>query len=282
MRRVSFLTFLSAALWLAVMPARAQEVDGPAGRDSVRAVPQGKALPAGGGVGAVMPSYFPVRPEAPQVPQFRVGRETAPPYYTNPTPMFRGDYSTGGTLAAWGGGRLYGTGYQSTLPGLGLQTGAGVGYARRLNERLFLQATVNATKLSMAHMTRMAATFGGVLTYRAQEHVWFNVFGGGGAGYFPNRTDWYYGGSVGFDLGPRFSLELGAQTYYDPATGRWTTMPVVVPTVKFSEQFQLGLDVGPIIYEIIRNAVHKDDHGLPGGPTVRPAIPGYKGRWGAP
>lgn len=281
MKRIFLLAVLGAALLFAAPSARAQEDRVPEVPDSLQTVPAGAGLqPVGAQAGAAALPDLPAGGMAadehpmtftpPPVP-----RRYIPPYYKNPSPLFKGDYSTGGTIAAWGDNRLLGAGHQTSLPGLGMMNDATLGYARRLNDRLYLQATVTATKLTMSHLTRMAADFGGQLTYQAQEHLWFNVFGGTAVGYFPNRPDWHYGGSVGFDLGERFSLELGVQRYYDPSTGRWTTLPVVIPTVKFPK-FDLGLDVGPILYEIIRRAVHKDG-GFRAGPMIRPDVPGYAG-----
>ncbi len=276
---------LCVALLLFAAPSiRAQEDRTRQVPDSVRTLPQvpgrepatllrtagkedgGAILPVQGTAVDERPMTFTPPPVPP---------EYIPPYYTNPSPMFRGDYSTGGPIVAWGENAIYGSGARYTLPGLGVQTEAGLAYVRQLNDRLYLQATANATKLSMMHLTRMAVDFGGRLTYQAQDHLWFNVFGGTAVGHFPNRPDWHYGGSVGFDLGERFSLELGVQRYYDPASGKWTTLPVVVPTVKFPK-FELGLDVGPIIYEIIRRAVHGGDS-FRAGPMIRPDVPGYAG-----
>ena len=288
MKRIAPMLLMAAALLMAVPQARAQEDrTRPEVPDSVRTLPQGADRPrsatsgtgtTAGAVDATLPTRraavdddaHPMTFTPPAVPP-----EYIPPYYTNPSPMFRGDYSTGGPIAVWDDNAIYGRGGRYSLPGLGVQTEAGLTYVRQLNDRLRLQAAANATKLSMTHLTRMAVELDGRLTYQPQEHVWFNVFGGTAVGRFPNRPDWHYGGSVGFDLGERFSLELGVQRYYDRSTGRWTTLPVVIPTVKLPK-FDLGLDVGPIIYEIIRNAVHKGDR-FRGGPMLRPEVPGYMG-----
>ena len=288
MKRIAPMLLMAAALLMAVPQARAQEDrTRPEVPDSVRTLPQGadrlRSAASGtgttaGAVNATLPTRraavdddaHPMTFTPPAVPP-----EYIPPYYTNPSPMFRGDYSTGGAIATWGDNAIYGRGGRYSLPGLGVQTEAGLTYVRQLNDRLRLQAAANATKLSMTHLTRMAVELDGRLTYQPQEHVWFNVFGGTAVGRFPNRPDWHYGGSVGFDLGERFSLELGVQRYYDRSTGRWTTLPVVIPTVKLPK-FDLGLDVGPILYEIIRNAVHKGDR-FRGGPMLRPEVPGYMG-----
>lgn len=49
------------------------------------------------------------------------------PYYTNPSPMFRGDYSTGGIIKGFENGVFYGSGEQTALPGIGLMNKASLG-----------------------------------------------------------------------------------------------------------------------------------------------------------
>ena len=276
--------------WLAIGPsAVAQEVDSVGlRRDSLRlsAVGQGQE-PAVRAAGEEPLLSVPVRTAAEPTMTFTAPdvSASAPPYYVNPSPLFRGDYSTGGVVLARRGHYLLGSGSRTTMAGLGVQTEAGLTYVRRLNDRLYLQASMSAAKLSMAHLTRMAAGFDASLRWQAQDHLWFTAFGGLSAGRFPNLAPYRVGGTVGFDAGSRFSLELGAQSVYDPATGRWTTLPVVIPTYRFSEKFQLGFDVGPLIYQLIRNAVDGRRWNAPdrrSGPTIRPQIPGYMGRWGAP
>lgn len=268
---------------LASVSLCAQEVQDSLRRDSLSSAPFQSIIPVDGGVelqeaeiDIVSSLSTPYANDTITMPIPSVPPEYILPYYINPSPLFRGDYSTGGVILSGRHSLLYGSGNRSTLPGLGVQTEAGLTYVRQLSDRLYLQATVNATKLNMMHMTRIAAMAGGSLTYQAQDHLWFNVFGGKGVGSFPNWADWHYGGTVGFDLGERFSLELGVQRYYDRSTGRWTTLPVVTPTINFKDKLRLGLDVGPIIYEIIRRAVNRKDN-FRGSPTIRPDIPGYTG-----
>jgi hypothetical protein len=65
-----------------------------------------------------------------------------PPYYINPSPMFRGDYSTGGVLREFHHGILYGTGGQTTLPGIGRMNEVSLGYMHRFNSQWSLQVGV--------------------------------------------------------------------------------------------------------------------------------------------
>lgn len=170
-----------------------------------------------------------------------------------------------------------GSGSQTSIPGIGRMNEAAVGYARQLNDRLALQASINAVKLNMSHFNAQAFGLSTALTYRADEHLWFTAYGSANMGRFPGMKTYQYGGTMGFDIGERFSLELGVERYFNSMTGRWETRPVVIPTYKFNDKFKLGFDVGPLIYEIIRGIVtDKKDHG--GGPMIRPEVPGYGGR----
>ena len=60
---------------------------------------------------------------------------------------------------------------------------------------------------------------------------------------------------------------MGVQRYYDAMRGRWETVPVVIPSNRFNK-FTLGLDVGGLVYEILRTLVFdKKDNG---SPTIAP------------
>ena len=144
MKRIAPLLLMAAALLMATPQARAQEDrTRPEVPDSVRTLPQGADRLRSASTGtatdaAILPARsaavddeHPMTFRPPAVPP-----EYIPPYYTNPSPMFRGDYSTGGPIATWGDNAIYGSGSRSTLPGLGVQTEAGMAYVRRLNDRL--------------------------------------------------------------------------------------------------------------------------------------------------
>lgn len=191
------------------------------------------------------------------------------PYYMNPSPLLRGDYSTGGIMGAWRHGTLYGAGSQETLPGIGRMNTASVAYMHRLGERWSLHAGVNALKANMPFATGQAVGLSGGLTYQATERLAFNVFGS----YYQGRTyggaSHGYGGSVTMGLTDRFSLEAGIQRRYNPLRGTWETVPIAVPSYRF-DKFSLGIDVGGILYELLHKVVI-DRGGHPGNPTLAPA-----------
>lgn len=222
--------------------------------------------------------YFPMTEPMRPLPKFTLPKREPDlrlPYQENLSPMFKGDFSTSGPMVRWRTGVLDARGSQITMPGLGRLNEVAFGFQQELNDRLALQATANAIKLNMAYFTTQSFNFSGALVYRAQDYLWFTAFGSVSAGGFPNLSPYGYGGTMGFDITDRFSLELGVQRYYDSTTGRWETRPIVMPGYRFNNGFKLELDVGPILYEVIRSIVidHKDRGG---GPTIRPDVPGFR------
>ena len=205
------------------------------------------------------------------LPSFSLKEELRIPYHINPSPLFRGDYSTGGVLRQFPHGAVFGSGSQTSVPGIGRFNNASLGYQHIFNDRLSLQLRANAMKINMSHITGQAFSTAGRLTYRASDRVAFNVFGSYDIGNSYGMSTNSYGATMSLDMSERFGVEVGAQRYYDAIRGGWQTVPVVIPYYRF-EKFKLGLDVGGIIYEILRSAVF-DNHGggdFGGGPTIRP------------
>lgn len=191
------------------------------------------------------------------------------PYHINPSLLFKGDYSTGGILHQWENGALYASGGQTSVPGIGRFNDASLGYQHALNDRFSFQVGVDATKVNMMMVTGQVFTTSGSLMYRASDRVGFKVFGsydiGNSYGMSTNR----YGATMTLDMSDRFGMEVGVQRYYNSMRGGWETVPIVIPYYKFNEKFKLGLDVGGIVYEILRSTVFKSqDWG--GGPTIGP------------
>lgn len=199
-----------------------------------------------------------------------------PPYYINPSPMFKGDYSTSGVLGSAGGGYFVGTGSQTSVPGIGRFNAAALGWQKQLNDRLQLQVMADAVKMNTAHFTGQSFGLSGQMYWQAQDRLYFRTFGGVGFGDFSGRPTYGFGGTVGFDMTDRFGIELGAQSYYNSLTGRWEVLPVVAPYYKFNK-FKLQMDFGPILFEIIRGAIEKHRGGSRReGPMIMPDVPGLR------
>lgn len=216
----------------------------------------------------------PVRQQSFRLPDFSLKNSYALPYYTNPAPLFRGDFSTNGVLKQFPNGALFGSGSQTSMAGLGRFNEASLGYLHTFNSKLSMQLSVDAVKMNMSHITRQALSTSGSLTYQLSDQVGLKVFGTYDIGNSYGMSTHSYGATMSFDMSKRFGLEAGVERYYDPMRGRWETVPIVIPYYRF-DKFTLGLDVGGILYEVLRNVVF-DKRGDRGGPTIappRPSIP---------
>ena len=184
-----------------------------------------------------------------------------PPYYSNSSPRFYGDYTTGGRIFP----NFYGSGMQETLPGLGRLNQASLFYRYDLNDYFSIQAGVNAVKYNFPMSVGQSLGTFGSITYHPTDRLRISAFGS----YSPDSRYGFnrntYGAAVGYDFTDRFGMEVGVQRYYDPQRG-WQTIPIVTPYYKFNK-FDLGIDVGGILYEILRSVVI-DKRG--GSPVIMP------------
>lgn len=204
-----------------------------------------------------------------RMPTYSFSNELHLPYYVDRNPLFRGDFSTSGVLWQSRHGAIYGTGGQETVPGIGRFNEASVGYSHIFNDRFALQVGVDAMKINRINF--VGETFGtsGRLSYQATDRLGFNVFGTYNIGNTYGMSTDRYGASVSLMMSDRFRMEVGAQRVYNAMTGRWETIPVAIPTYRFDNGFELGLDVGAIIYEILRNTSIGNGQRRE-GPTIAP------------
>ena len=223
-------------LLLGVQTASGQEDSTRVRRDSLRVGAGTPQLPVKSGISGVGVEEYRLEPSLEagrEVPVFRPVRRDPDlrlPYQENPSLRFKGDFRTEGSLWRWRTGQIYGMGSQTSLPGIGLRNEAAFSFEQELNDRLSLQATVDAVRMNMAYFNRRQSLgLSGALVYRAQDHLWFTAFGSARTGDFLNMQSYSYGGTMGFDITERFSLELGVQRFYNDLTGRWETLPVVMP-----------------------------------------------------
>lgn len=216
------------------------------------------------------PSYSSVQPPV-RMPHFSLRGDIRLPYYTNPSPLFRGDYSTNGVLHQFSHGALFGSGSQTSMAGIGRFNNASLGYRHIFNEQFELQVRANAMKINMSHITGQAFSTSGAFLYHPSDRVTFKVFGSYDIGNNYGMSSHNYGATMSVDMSDRFGMEMGVQRYYDAMSGRWETVPVMIPYYRF-EKFTLGLDVGGIIYEILRDVVFDKNRGIggPSGPTIGP------------
>lgn len=215
---------------------------------------------------SVVSPFYPIKQRL-DFSRFSLKEEIRLPYLTNPSPLFRGDYHTDGALKQFPNGILFGEGRQNSLPGIGRINEASLGYRHAFNQKLAFQLQVNAMKINMTHIAGQTFSTSGTLFYRPSERVTIKIFGSYDIGNSYGMSTHLYGGTLSVDMSDRFGMEMGVQRYYDAGRRRWETVPVVIPYYHF-DKFTLGLDVGGIVYEILRNVVF--DKQKRNAPTIAP------------
>lgn len=215
---------------------------------------------------ATYPSY--PSKQVNRLPDFSLKGDIYLPYQTNPSKIFQGDYRTSGILKQFSNGTLYGSGAQTSMPGIGRINDATLGYQHAFNRKLSLQLSANAMKINMAHITGQAFSTSGALLYRPSERVAFKVFGSYDIGNSYGMSTNLYGATMSVDISERFGMEVGVQRYYDAMRRRWETVPIAIPRYHFKKA-TLELDVGGLLYGILRDVVF-DKQNSGGGPTIGP------------
>lgn len=220
---------------------------------------------------------LPTKPDIPLLPQptlptvhLTLPKLPVIPYYTNPTPLFKGDFHTDGIFLPHRYGALYASGSQTSVPGIGRFNEASLIYMHRLNDKLSFQLAVDAMKVNMSHLSGQVFSTWGMMLYQATDKLGFRVFGSYAPGNTFGMTTHSYGGTLIWQVSDRFGLEMGAQRYYDSMRGGWQTVPVVIPSYRF-DNFKLELDVGGILYEILRGVIFDTKKNYnPRGATIAP------------
>lgn len=192
----------------------------------------------------------------PKVQKIKLHSPFYMPYYINPSLIFYGDYSTGGTIVP----NLYGFGSQSTLPGIGRINEASLMYRYFINDFWEIQVEMNAIKYNFPFSTGQSFGATGAILYRPVDKLTLKAFGS----YTPASAYGFhmnsFGGTIGYEFNDNWGMEVGVERRYDPMRRKWDTRPIAIPYYKFNKT-KIGIDVGGIMYEIIRSAKYKNQSG---------------------
>lgn len=151
--------------------------------------------------------------------------------------------------------------------------------------RVSLTGSVTGAKYHLDN--RLYNSFGvsGQLSYRINDRLTFNAFGGyqqNGGLYHSMATMPYlmrsnYGATMGVQVNDRFSIEMGAQRYYDPYSHKWMTAPILIPQIDINGN-KIGVDVGGILFQILHTLLsdYTNDYQAP-GPMGSPRPQGAPG-----
>ena len=219
-------------------PAAPSEAEGTA---YDRRTPTGQALP-------------PVNAAALTYPSFRFTPGVAPIY-------------------SWGSGSIYAAGGRTSMPGLmGLEQGS-LNLQQNFGS-LSIGLYAGASKYGYFRGLDTSWNFGADATYRFNDKLSLTVFGGyatSGGLPQPAIAGFYDVPSIGAFLDYRFAekwgVRMGVHSERSMLTGRWETRPMVEPYFMLFGQ-PLGIDVGGILYELLRS---KNDWG-PHNPTIAPPV----------
>lgn len=81
-------------------------------------------------------------------------------------------------------------------------------------------------------------------------------------------TSWLATGSADITLSDRWGVEVGAQAYHSLSSSHWEVVPIVKPYYRINKKATIGIDVGGIVYELLKSARGYS----PGNPTIGPPI----------
>lgn len=177
----------------------------------------------------------------------------------------------------WKGATAYASGSRSSLPGLiGIEQG-NLGFSQSLG-RFTLDAYASAAHYGYFRGLQTAYGFGGSLNYRLSNRISLTIFGSYYTDVHPltpamaaymNSSN--FGGYASFDINEHWGISVGAQAVHSNITNRWEPQPILAPYYKINGKAAFGLDVGGILYNLI-----KSKHGgyRRGNPTIGPPVGG--------
>lgn len=194
------------------------------------------------------------------------------------------DWQRSGIIAKAGEGYIGGFSSRQAFPAMGNMASAGIYITQPIGDNMTITAGLNGTKY---HFDRSAWNDYGIwgsASYRLNETLTLKAFGE----YYINPTyhsmasmamipSSSYGAALGIKVSDKFSVDVGAQRYYDVLSGKWRTVPIVAPTLKVWGQ-PISIDFGGLIYDILKSLIddyHAKKQTIPMGPMQpRPMQPG--------
>lgn len=140
---------------------------------------------------------------------------------------------------------------------------------------LTISLFASATKYGYFRGLSTSYGFGGSLSYDFNDKLGMTVFGSYASspvgmnqaamlGYVSSPV---IGGYLDWRFADHWGVKVGAQSYRSIAYGRWETQPIAMPYYRTSSGAEIGIDVGGILYQVIRQA-SGGSWGNPGNPTI--------------
>lgn len=183
-----------------------------------------------------------------------------------------------GEIAGWGTGGVSAAMGAATMPGLmGVESGSV--WIHQSIGALTLAASADAIKYGFFRGLETQYGFSGSLTYDFNDNLSATMFGSyhtAPHGFMTPAMMGYVaiptlGGFMDWRINDRWGVKMGAQGYRSPINHQWELQPMVVPYFRLNKKTEIGVDVGGILYNLIRWNTGKQI-GRIGNPTIPPPV----------
>lgn len=181
-------------------------------------------------------------------------------------------------IHSWPSGAIVAAGGIAHMPGMmGVESGS-VSFIQDFG-RFSLALDVSASKYGYFRGMGRSFGFGGSLSYEISPSLGITVFGSyhTDAGITRHAMMGYvdvptFGGYVDWRAGDRWGVKVGAKGYRPSGGNRWEAQPIVMPYFRFNGKDDIGLDIGGIMYNLLRSNIG-GGWGAVRNPTIPPPIP---------
>lgn len=181
-----------------------------------------------------------------------------------------------GRIAAWRSGMITGDVGATSFPGMCAIESGRISAIQQFG-RLTVTAYAEAIHYGFYRGMNRSAGFGGSLSYQLNERVGLTVFGQyyTKPGAMPFGMAEYtsmpsFGGYVDYRISDHWGVKAGAQTMRSYVTNQWETRPMLIPYYRVGKGAELGIDVGGILYEVLKNNHGGGAKWGPRNPTIGP------------
>lgn len=163
-------------------------------------------------------------------------------------------------MVSWNGGAATAFGTTQSMPGLlGIETG-GIGLTQSIGNVTF-NAVGYAEKYGYFRGLTTSWGFGGSIGWQINDNLSLHAFGqyqtpvrGLPPAIMGYTGTTNFGGFFRWKSSGIFGIDVGAQNTYDPSLNHWRVAPILRPYIELSPGNRLGIDVGGILYELLRGA----------------------------
>lgn len=181
-------------------------------------------------------------------------------------------------IRQWNGGTLFATASRDSLAGLMATESGSLDLVQRLGP-VTVSLYGAAAKYGYFRGLSTSYGFGGSATWQIAPNLSITAFGSywtpagvyGPPAMMANVAVTNIGGYLDWRFHPHWGVKAGVQSYRSMVYGgRWETQPIVMPYYRTSSGVELGVDLGGILYQLVRSLSSDSNWGRSGNPTIEP------------